>query len=221
MGILYCIYKRMGISRDSRHKRRLTGGRMPIHKKKRKFESGKPAANTKLAAKRIRLVRKRGGHCKHRALRLNMGNFMWQSENVTKKSKIVNVVYNPVSNELVRTNTLTKGTIVYIDATPFGQYVQGHYFAKYDTTKDDKINWDWETKAENKDFRLDKEKRDTQATCKYRRINTTIESAIQSSLSKGSILARITSRPGQMGRCDGVILEGKELEFYARHIKKK
>jgi small subunit ribosomal protein S8e len=27
----------MGINRDSRHKRRLTGGRMPIHKKKRAF----------------------------------------------------------------------------------------------------------------------------------------------------------------------------------------
>jgi len=27
----------MGISRDSRHKRRLTGGRMPVHKKKRAF----------------------------------------------------------------------------------------------------------------------------------------------------------------------------------------
>merc|ERR1712232_249792 len=109
--------RKMGISRDGRQKRRLTGGRMPCHKKKRQYECGKPAANTKLAAKRIRL---------------NMGNFMWQSEGVTKKSKIVNVVYNPVSNELVRTNTLTKGTIVYIDATPFSQFVQGHYFAKYD-----------------------------------------------------------------------------------------
>merc|ERR1712125_164661 len=187
MGILYCIYKNMGISRDSRHKRRETGGRMPIHKKKRKFESGKPAANTKLADKRIRLVRSRGGNTKKRALRLNKGNFMWQSEGVTKVSKIVNVVYNPVSNELVRTNTLTKGTIVFIDATPFSQFVQGHYFAKYDATKDDKINWDWETKAENKDFKLNKDKRDTAATCKYRRINTTIETAIQNSLNKGSI----------------------------------
>merc|ERR1711948_159692 len=131
----------MGISRDSRHKKRLTGGRMPIHKKKRKFESGKPAANTKLADKRIRLVRSRGGNTKKRALRLNKGNFMWQSEGVTKVSKIVNVVYNPVSNELVRTNTLTKGTIVYVDGTPFNQYVHGHYFAKYNTTRDDKINW--------------------------------------------------------------------------------
>merc|ERR1711904_762582 len=140
----------MGISRDSRHKRRLTGGRMPIHQKKRKFESGKPAANTKLADKRIRLIRSRGGNTKRRALRLNKGNFMWQSEGVTKKAKIVNVVYNPVGNELVRTNTLTKGTIVYIDANPFSEFVWGHYFGKPDATKDDKVNWDWETKAENK-----------------------------------------------------------------------
>merc|ERR1712178_308507 len=134
MGINICLSNKkhniMGISRDSRHKRRLTGGRMPIHKKKRKFESGKPAAMTKLMEKRIRLIRTRGGNVKHRALRLNMGNFNWGSHQITKKSKIVNVVYNPVSNELVRTNTLTKSSIVYIDATPFSQFVQGHYFAK-------------------------------------------------------------------------------------------
>jgi len=38
----------MGISRDSRHKRRKTGGRMPIHKKKRAFEKGHPPANTRV-----------------------------------------------------------------------------------------------------------------------------------------------------------------------------
>merc|ERR1711874_854620 len=157
------------------------------------FECGKPAANTKLAAKRIRLVRKRGGDYKLRALRLNMGNFMWQSEGVTKKSKIVNVVYNPVSNELVRTNTLTKGTIVYIDATPFSQFVHGRYFGKYDTGKDDKIDWNWETKEENKDFKLDKNNRNSAATAKFRRINTNIEQTIQNSLNKGSILAKVTS----------------------------
>merc|ERR1712146_336999 len=145
---------KMGISRDSRHKRRLTGGRMPIHKKKRKFESGKPAAMTRLNEKRVRLIQTRGGNVKHRALRLNMGNFVWGSEQITKKSKIVNVVYNPVSNELVRTNTLTKGTIVWIDGTPFIKYVHGHYFGKWDVTRDDKINWEWETKESNPDFKF-------------------------------------------------------------------
>lgn len=65
----------MGISRDSRHKRRATGGRMPIHKKKRAFEKGRQAAMTKLVSgeKRIRTVRTRGGHTKFRALRLSEG----------------------------------------------------------------------------------------------------------------------------------------------------
>lgn len=33
--------------------------------------------------------------------------------------------------------------------------------------------------------------------------------------------ACIASRPGQCGRADGYVLEGKELEFYLRKIKAK
>ena len=40
----------MGISRDSLHKRRATGGRRQIHRKKRKYELGRPAANTRVRA---------------------------------------------------------------------------------------------------------------------------------------------------------------------------
>ena len=40
-------------------------------------------------------------------------------------------------------------------------------------------------------------------------------------LSAGRVLASISSRPGQCGRADGYILEGKELEFYLRKIKAK
>lgn len=36
-----------------------------------------------------------------------------------------------------------------------------------------------------------------------------------------SISAAISSRPGQSGRADGYILEGKELEFYMKRIKSK
>ena len=35
------------------------------------------------------------------------------------------------------------------------------------------------------------------------------------------IAARIASRPGQSGHADGVVLEGKELEFYAKKLKSK
>ena len=37
----------------------------------------------------------------------------------------------------------------------------------------------------------------------------------------GRLYAVVSSRPGQSGRCDGYILEGKELEFYIRKIKSK
>ncbi|CAF3480149.1 unnamed protein product, partial [Rotaria sp. Silwood2] len=69
----------MGISRDHWHKRRKTGGKRPQPHKKRKFELGRPAALTKLDAKRIHTVRTRGGNKKYRALRLDIGNFSWGS----------------------------------------------------------------------------------------------------------------------------------------------
>ena len=40
-------------------------------------------------------------------------------------------------------------------------------------------------------------------------------------LMKGNVLAIVSSRPGQSGRADGYLLEGKELEFYAKKIEKK
>lgn len=36
-----------------------------------------------------------------------------------------------------------------------------------------------------------------------------------------ALRALCCSRPGQCGRCDGYILEGKELEFYIRKMQKK
>ncbi len=35
------------------------------------------------------------------------------------------------------------------------------------------------------------------------------------------VLLCVLSRPGQCGRCDGYILEGRELEFYVRKMQKK
>ena len=205
----------MGISRASRLKRRLTGGRMPVHKKKRAYESGRPAANTRIGEKRIRKLRVRGGNTKHRALRLNSGNFNWASEGVALKTKIHNVVYNASNNEYVRTNTLVKNTIVSIDSTPFKKYLAKHYFGK--TEDNFELNFNWEGPEAAK--KLDKKVRSN----KYirRRAHTRIEPYIQAGIQKGHLLACISSRPGQCGRADGYILEGKEHEFYARKIEKK
>jgi small subunit ribosomal protein S8e len=83
----------------------------------------------KIGAKRIHLVRVRGGNLKHRALRLDTGNFSWASECLfycflwiermikifvsacTRKTRVIDVVYNASNNELVRTKTLVKGLV--------------------------------------------------------------------------------------------------------------
>jgi len=94
---------------------------------KRNFEIGRQPANTKLGERRVHTVRCRGGFIKYRALKLDHGNYCWPGEAVTKKTRILGVVYNATSNELVRTNTLVKGSIVQIDATPFKNWYKRHY----------------------------------------------------------------------------------------------
>ena len=37
----------------------------------------------------------------------------------------------------------------------------------------------------------------------------------------GRLLACVSSRPGQCGRVDGYVLEGKELEFYVKKMARK
>merc|ERR1719421_1990218 len=117
----------MGIGRDSRHKRRETGGKRAHFRKKRKFELGRQPANTKMGAKRVHGVRTMGGNQKWRAMRLETGSFSWGSEVRSKKTRILDVVYNASNNELLRTKTLVKNAIVQVDATPFRQWYEAHY----------------------------------------------------------------------------------------------
>lgn len=93
-----------------------------------RYELGRQPANTKLSSnKTVRRVRVRGGNVKWRALRLDTGNYSWGSEAVTRKTRILDVVYNASNNELVRTQTLVKNAIVQVDAAPFKQWYLTHY----------------------------------------------------------------------------------------------
>ena len=85
-------------------------------------------ASTKIGEKRVRRIRVRGGNYKFRALRLNAGNFVWQSESAVFKTKIISVAFHPSDPEFVRTNTLVKNSIVKIDATPFKNFLIKKYF---------------------------------------------------------------------------------------------
>ena len=203
----------MGITRSSKRKHRATGGRMPIHRKKRKYEMGRQPSMTKLGDQKVVNVRGRGSGYKYRALKLNEGNFMWISEGVSRKCKILEVLYNSSNNELVRTQTLVKNCIVSVDSTPFKYYWHINY-------QEVKVNRMPEIKDLVAKKKLDDKKNKKQKTHPHKdnldKLNHFFEL-----LNKGKLYACITSRPGQVGKADGYLLEGKELEFYLKKLEKK
>jgi len=202
----------MGISRDSRHKRAATGAKRAFYRKKRSFEKGRQPANTRIGTKRIHLVRTRGGNRKFRALRLDTGNFSWGSEGIAKKTRIIVVSYHPSNNELVRTNTLTKAAVVQIDAAPFRQWYESHYGQTLGRRRQQKAGET--TEIEKKSKSVEKKHATRFAT------NGKVDPALERQFEAGRLYAVIASRPGQSGRCDGYILEGEELAFYQRAIRK-
>merc|ERR1712216_548569 len=210
MGSVPPHFSTMGISRDSFHKRRKSGGKLTKWRMCRKFELGRQSSNSKIGhEKRIRTVRTRGGNTKYRALRLDTGNFSWATESITRKTRLLNVAYNSTNNELVRTNTLVKSGIIQIDAAPFKQWYEQFYGVKVGkrTAKDK----DEERSISN---HVDRKLKKRQAT-------RVLSKELEQQFNTGRLYAKIASRPGQSGRCDGYILEGAELKFYLSKMSKK
>ena len=84
-------------------------------------------------------------------IEVNFIHLIWSSAFVyspaiARKTRIIDVVYNASNNELVRTKTLVKSTIIQIDATPFRQWYEAHYAAPLGRKKGVKlVSWLKET----------------------------------------------------------------------------
>ncbi|CAI0379114.1 unnamed protein product [Linum tenue] len=198
----------MGISRDSMHKRRATGGKKKSWRKKRKYELGRQPANTKLSSnKTVRRVRVRGGNVKWRALRLDTGNFSWGSEAVTRKTRLLDVVYNASNNELVRTQTLVKSAIVQVDAAPFKQWYLQHYGVDIGRKKKNPAAAAAAKKEGEAEAVTEEVKKSSHVTRKLEKRQQTrqLDSHIEEQFGGGRLY----------------ILEGKELEFYMKKLQKK
>ncbi|KAJ1444383.1 40S ribosomal protein S8 [Pelagophyceae sp. CCMP2097] len=153
---------------------------------------------------------------KYRALRLESGNFSWGSEVATRKSRILDVVYNASNNELVRTKTLVKNSVIVVDAAPFRQWYEAHYGVSVGKKKKNK-----EGDAAAAETEETKKSSHVLRTLAQRQKVRTLDPALDDQFTSGRLLACISSRPGQCGRCDGYILEGKELEFYQKKLLAK
>ncbi|KAL8829379.1 MAG: hypothetical protein Q9170_006196 [Blastenia crenularia] len=200
----------MGISRDSRHKRSATGAKRAYYRKKRAFEKGRQPANTRIGAKRIHLVRTRGGNTKYRALRIDSGNFSWGSEGIARKVRVIGVSFHPSNNELVRTNTLTRSAVVQIDAAPFRQWYEAHYGQQLGRRRQQKQT----TEEEKKKSKGVEKKQAARFTAQGK-----VDPVLERQFEAGRLYAVVASRPGQSGRVDGYVLEGDELAFYQRAIR--
>ncbi|KAK1258290.1 40S ribosomal protein S8 [Acorus gramineus] len=208
------------------HKRRATGGKKKAWRKKRKYELGRQPGNTKLSNnKSVRRVRVRGGNVKWRALRLDTGNYSWGSEAVTCKTRILDVVYNASNNELVRTQTLVKSAIIQVDAAPFKQWYLQHYGVDIGRKKKSPVakKESAELQVQDGEGTTEEAKKSNHVTRKLekRQEGRTLDLHIEEQFGSGRLLAAISSRPGQCGRADGYILEGRELEFYLKKLQKK
>nr|XP_029121515.1 40S ribosomal protein S8 isoform X2 [Elaeis guineensis] len=190
----------------------------------KRYELGRRPANTKLSSnKTVRRVRVRGGNVKWRALRLDTGNYSWGSEAVTRKTRVLDVVYNASNNELVRTQTLVKSAIVQVDAAPFKQWYLQHYGVEIGRKKKTLAAKKEATEGQEGDGAAEEVKKSNHVLRKLekRQQGRQLDPHIEEQFGSGRLLACISSRPGQCGRADGCILEGKELEFYMKKIQKK
>lgn len=180
----------------------------------RAFEKGRQPANTRIGPKRIHLVRVRGGNRKFRALRLDSGNFSWGSEGIARKVRVLGVSFHPSNNELVRTNTLTKSAVVQIDAAPFRQWYEAHYGASLGRRRQQQVKQAADGEQEKKSKSVEKKHAARMAA------QGKVDPALERQFEAGRLYAVVASRPGQSGRVDGYVLEGEELAFYQRAIRK-
>ncbi|XP_041496496.1 40S ribosomal protein S8-like [Microtus oregoni] len=121
--------------------------------------------------------------------------------------------YNASNNELVRTKTLVKNCIVLIDSTPYRQWYESHYALPLGRKKGAKLT------PEEEEILNKKRSKKIQKKYDERKKNAKISSLLEEQFQQGKLLACIASRPGQCGRADGYVLEGRELAFYLRKIK--
>ena len=95
-----------------RSKRKASGGRFKVHRKKRKHEIGRDPIEIRLGNEKKKTVRTRGGNSKLRLLHTEHANVLNKSDNSYTKLKIQSVKENKANKDFVRRNVVTKGAII-------------------------------------------------------------------------------------------------------------
>ena len=110
----------MGIVHWDLHKKKKTGGRRRIWRKKRKYELGRFPAETLLGERKLKVVRAKGGNIKLRLLKDKFVNLVIPEEKRIERTEILRVVENRANREYSRRGIITKGAII---ETKYGRAV--------------------------------------------------------------------------------------------------
>ncbi len=97
---------------QGRSRRKPTGGLYKRHRKKRKYEMGRPQVETTIGERKIKIVRVRGGNYKVKLFSDKYANVYIPSQNRVVKAEIKSVVENPAHVHYARRNVITKGAII-------------------------------------------------------------------------------------------------------------
>ena len=92
--------------------RKLTGGKIQLARKKRKYELGTEPVYPRIGEERRVDVRTKGGNRKVKLSSLSFVNVTDMKSKTTKRVKILDVVTNPANPDLARRKVVTKGAII-------------------------------------------------------------------------------------------------------------
>jgi len=97
---------------QARSRRKPTGALHKDYRKKRQYELGREPSFTKLAKKRIRVIRAMGGNRKLRLLSADIANLYDPKAKSFKQVKIKTITDNPANRHFIRRNIITKGSVI-------------------------------------------------------------------------------------------------------------
>ena len=97
---------------QGKSKRKETGGKLKLARKKRRYELGREQILPVIGEKRHKKVRTRGGNARVRVLAANVANVTDPETNTTKKVEIKDVLENPANPHYVRRDIITKGAVI-------------------------------------------------------------------------------------------------------------
>jgi small subunit ribosomal protein S8e len=101
----------LSVWHGDQHKRKNSGGRKRVNRKKRRYEKGFFPAETILGKPKSKINRKHGGNIKIRLLKTNQVNIS-EAYGKTSKVEILRVIENPANVDYNRRGVITKGTML-------------------------------------------------------------------------------------------------------------